>query len=317
MKYVKRTLGIILSIIIIIILFKVIDINDIILSLKKLALPAIIGSGLFYTLSYIFRAVRFKILLQKKLSSKILFTVVCLHNFFNNILPARTGEISYVYLLKRRKIETSRGISSLFIARILDVLFILVLLLSAVPFLYKRLSMPATVLIIFILVLLILTPFLLLEFKTGFIKIVKKILLALKLKKKTSEKLIGKTEEMIESLRVIKSKKIFIKTFISTILIIGSQYGFYYLILHGLGIELSAFSMVLALGVVMLAGILPVQGIAGIGTYEGAWALSLIFLGIAKETAIVAGFVIHIMQVLFLVLLGLFGFLISLKQKFK
>ncbi|NPA53179.1 MAG: UPF0104 family protein, partial [Aquificae bacterium] len=43
-----------------------------------------------------------------------------------------------------------------------------------------------------------------------------------------------------------------------------------------------------------LTTILPIHGIAGIGTYEGGFAGVLIFLGVDKETAFLASVFVHI-----------------------
>ena len=48
-----------------------------------------------------------------------------------------------------------------------------------------------------------------------------------------------------------------------------------------------------------LAAALPIHGIAGFGTFEGAWALAFIQLGFTREHAIVTGILAHALSQLF------------------
>ncbi|MBU6415524.1 flippase-like domain-containing protein, partial [Patescibacteria group bacterium] len=47
------------------------------------------------------RALRFRFLLDKKLSFLDFLNIVFVHSFLSNNLPARSGEMSYVYLIKK------------------------------------------------------------------------------------------------------------------------------------------------------------------------------------------------------------------------
>jgi len=55
----------------------------------------LIAGFVLYACSYLFRALRFHILLNREVGMKNLFSIVCVHNMANNILPARTGELSF------------------------------------------------------------------------------------------------------------------------------------------------------------------------------------------------------------------------------
>ena len=57
----------------------------------------IIGLG-FYVLNTALRAFRFQMLLQSdRLPFHQLFKISCFHAFFNYLLPARSGELSFIY----------------------------------------------------------------------------------------------------------------------------------------------------------------------------------------------------------------------------
>jgi uncharacterized membrane protein YbhN (UPF0104 family) len=73
-------------------------------------------------------------------------------------------------------------------------------------------------------------------------------------------------------------------------------------------IDISFFVVVLGFCLVMLTYILPVQGLLGFGTTEGAWALVLIIFGFTKEQAIATGIVFHILSLFYTGLLGIWGY---------
>lgn len=316
MRYRKLFLALLISVFILFFLFKIVNISDILFALKKIPVVMILLSGMFYLLSYVFRVIRFKTLNKTRIGFKSLFIVVCLHNFFNNILPARIGELSYIYLLKKRKIPISQAAASLLIARLLDLLFILMIILAIIPFFLKGMKIYwfQIVALIIILIAVITLPFLIMRFKKLLTNILLRILLLMNLNESRIKKIIIKAEEMIDSLDIIKSKRVFLKSGISTLLIIASQYLFFYFILLGLGVNLNSLKIIMAVAIVFIIYIFPVQGVVGFGTYEGAWAISLIFLGISKEPAVTAGFVMHIIQIVFFVALGILGFLLSYRQ---
>ncbi|MEA2037366.1 MAG: lysylphosphatidylglycerol synthase transmembrane domain-containing protein [Nanoarchaeota archaeon] len=317
MKYKKRTFAVLISIVILFFLFRIIDFSDIISGLEKLPFEVILLSGFFYTLSYVFRTIRFKTLNKGRISFMEFFPIVCMHNFFVCILPARTGELSYVYFLRKRKIPLEQAISTLIVARVLDILVMLVIVLLTILFINKELSVTWVEVFfpVIILISIISVPFLILKLKERFVNVLMKLLLMLNLKKKIINRITKKTGDSIESLKLIKSKGIFIKSIISTFLIIFSQFGFYYLILYGVGIGLSLSKIIGVVIIAVVMSLIPIQGIVGIGTYEGIWAISLIFAGITKEVAVTTSFVMHIMNILFFAILGLLGFLLQLYIK--
>jgi len=54
-----------------------------------------------------------------------LFKIVCVHNMMNNLLPARTGEVSYIYLINKvHERDISEGIATLVVARVFDFIVI-------------------------------------------------------------------------------------------------------------------------------------------------------------------------------------------------
>jgi len=75
-----------------------------------------------YAASYAGRALRFKLLLKGFAPPYAgLLCTATLHNLFNAAMPARTGELSYIYLVRTKfRIPTANGVASLVAARVLD-----------------------------------------------------------------------------------------------------------------------------------------------------------------------------------------------------
>ncbi len=248
MAYKKRIFAVLISIIILFLLFRIVDIGDIIDGLKKISFTTILLAALFYTLSYVFRATRFKSLNKKKINLSSLFIVVCLHNFYNNLFPARTGEFSYIYLMKKRNIPIGQGAGSLIIARLLDLLFILIIILGMLFIIRESSSyLIQGAILIIPLVLVISLPFLVIRFQKGLIRKLKLFLSWISLNEQGAKNIISKFEETIDSLDIIKSKRVSLETGISTLLIVASQYCFFYFILLGLGINLNFTKIILNL----------------------------------------------------------------------
>ena len=80
-----------------------------------------------------------------------------------------------------------------------------------------------------------------------------------------------------------------------------------YLIFSGIGVTTSLVLVVLASSVFSLLTSIPIQGIVGLGTTEAFWTVALIAIGIPSETAIIAGFVQHLIALIYISLLGVYG----------
>ncbi|WP_269849783.1 lysylphosphatidylglycerol synthase transmembrane domain-containing protein [Methanosarcina horonobensis] len=95
--------------------------RGLIATIKNIDKTYLVLGFFLYVLSYLLRGLRFHILLDKKISLTDLFHIVCVHNMVNSILPARSGELSYIYILKKyHDKSTGEGVATLMVARVLD-----------------------------------------------------------------------------------------------------------------------------------------------------------------------------------------------------
>lgn len=258
----------------------------------------------FLILANFFRACRFKVLSQKPLTSYKLFNIVCVHDFLLNVLPLRTGEFSYLYLMKRNsQMPVAEGLSSLIISRSFDFLIIFLLFLISMPLVLEgKIKFFGQISLYFsiFLVLLIAAIFSILFFRNAFYRLARKIF-----KKTFIQRKIG---EFLASMQILKSAKIILFSTIASLLIWLSAFFAFFFIVQSVGFNLNFLEIIFVFSLPLLLSVLFVQGIAGLGTLEGSWAAGFAVLGIAKGTAIASSFMIHAVILFFLIILAIFGF---------
>jgi len=261
-----------------------------------------------YSLGYLFRAIRFRMLLGDKITLKDAYPIVCLHYMANNILPARLGELSYIYLVKKlHQIPTAEGIASLTIARVFDLIALSSLLFFSAVFVE---NVPALIAQSFVVAgALMLVPVIFVFFVVHggrrFVGLVEKILIALNLRRfRKSEFILEKSLEIIDCFHVVKSRKVILYTLVNSFAVWLFIYLMNFSLLRGIGMNLALPIVILGSTFSVLTNIAPVPSVASIGIYEGVWALAFISLGIPKEAAIFSGFVAHIMMLVYVAILS-------------
>ncbi|MEA3254630.1 MAG: lysylphosphatidylglycerol synthase transmembrane domain-containing protein, partial [Candidatus Altiarchaeota archaeon] len=293
------------------ILLSQIDVRYLFIVISSISPAHLLLGFILYSLCYLFRTLRFALILNKKVNLKDLFLIVCVHNMANYLLPARTGEFSYVYLLKKSQgIRGSEGVATLMLARIFDVISISLIFFTSV---FMVRSLPPIVSnaisgVAFSLLFIVLFLVYLLYYGNRFTVLITGVCSKLNLLRfHLVDFLLEKLKEIVGNLSSIRSKKTVFYFFIYSIFIWSSLYSMIYVLLDGMSIHLGTWVVILGSTFAILTGILPVQGLGGFGTYEGAWAVVFIPLGISKETAIASGFAVHILFLLYSMILGSLG----------
>jgi len=219
-----------------------------------------------YSLSQVGRTLRWKILLGNAPVAK-LFLVNSANILFNNLLPARTGELSWFYYTRRLGLGFGVSLWTFLAGRLYDLLALAVLFLIS----YLLVSAPPLVLPAAgaVLTASLLIPYL---------------RLALPARGK-----LGEFRTFLErELTPIVSLKLLIVSFLSLFLKALSLY-----ILAGylMGVDLFLFTFGFAGG--ELTTVLPVHGFMGFGTYEAGFVLPLKAVGLEVKDALKAGFLSH------------------------
>jgi uncharacterized membrane protein YbhN (UPF0104 family) len=244
------------------------------------------------------RAVRFWILLGRRVPILLVGGITLVRNLFVDLLPARLGELSFVYLLvKKAGCPMEDGLAALVLGFLLDLIALAPLLglavlavgpagewpigwlvassavLAAAAYGALRLAAPVAVAVAGLIE----------RHAGGRLGVVaeKLRLLALSLVRAQTEGVLlpGLAVSMV--LRLCKY---------------GSIYCLILSIMTPLGYTregLEFFKVFLAAASAEMAAALPVHGLAGFGTYETAWTISLVQLGIPREHAVVSGILGH------------------------
>lgn len=295
-----------------------IQIADIITTVADIDSLYLIAGFLLYVCSYLFRALRFHILLNRDVGIRGLFSIVCVHNMMNNLLPARTGELSYMYLLKKvhnRSLE--EGIATLTIARILDFITISLIFFSSALLIA---DVPATLTHVFsgivaCLVLAVLFLFSLVYRREKCICTIESIAENLNLKRfRLTNYLLEKMSKTIDSIAVIRSRRVILSSFLLSFMIWCALYSMIAVVLKGMHLDLSITVIILGSTFSIFTNVLPIPSVGAFGIYEGAWTVAFMSLGVCKECAVISGFGVHIISFMYFVLLGSYGILVMKRE---
>jgi hypothetical protein len=306
-KSIKITLGFIFSIIITYFLLRIVSLNELVRTISESDKGLILLALFVYFLIAIGRAIRFQKVSRLK-SLKSTFSIVCIHNFLNNVMPFKTGELSYPVMIKRKfNIPFSKALSDLALVRFFDLMALGTFLILAILFslqyfnnllLYASLSL----ILVFIAFLII--------YKMG--KIVRSR------RTNFNNKLINKISNFI--LLVLsnlsrRNKKEIVFIAIFSFIIFSLLFFVAYLLIRALGLEIPIYLVIIGGALSVLATLIPIQGPLNLGTVELGFIFPFVIYGIIKEQAISVSFGYHLFVLIFSLLLFFVGFSIFNSKK--
>jgi uncharacterized membrane protein YbhN (UPF0104 family) len=270
------------------------------------------------------RAWRYKWLLQPRpITWGNMFLVTFIRNCFDDLLPARIGSLSYIYVLnKRLKFSFESAASTFVVSFVLDFLTLSPFLALAIFIVGLGASSVSTAALLilsfffFIIILVILWQIIpifraALNLYRSFLKILKAG------QKKRARHSIAKLEMILDSLAEIKAKKIYVPLFLLSLLIrLGKYVSLYFLLFailrsHGfLMKDLSFWKTILGITGAEMTSALPVKGLADFGTWESAWAVAFRLMNFEAGLAILSGIAVHLITNFFEYSLGFLSILI-------
>jgi uncharacterized membrane protein YbhN (UPF0104 family) len=308
-----------------------IELKEFMQTFSRIYIPGLLGFMFIALIGATLRAWRYKwLLFPHPTKWRDVFLVTFIRNLFVDFFPARMGSLSYVYVLnKSMKYSFESASSSFVVAFILDFLTLSPFLAFAIIVVgLGRTSISNTTLlaisfVFFFLVFLVYWKLakivgIALNFYRWFLHVIKQD------EKKWAAASIQKIHSTIYELNKIRERKIGWPLFVLSLGIRLAKYSSLFLLLyallrsHGFSLESLSFSKtILGITGAELTSALPVKGIGGFGTWESAWALTLILMGFEKRIAILSSGV-HLITNLFEYVLGIGSilFLTVFRKKF-
>lgn len=284
---------------------------DILHAVASISLVSLVSALLFYLFSNILRALRFKLLVSRRYCISFLLDIVHMTNLLYWLLPGKSNEIAYVYLMKRSKTSVAEGIASIIVARIFDFFAIITFFLIAIFFIEPSKTLAPilwTAFTIIFLVAVFLALFI--TFENRFVSILVYVLRRSNVTRyRFIQVLVKELQAISKAITKVKSRNILGGLLAYSYAIWFAYFIFYYILIAAVGIKLTVAAVVVGITLNIIAATIPVKGIGSLGTYEGYWTLSFILLGVSKELAIASSFATHAVSLLFAALLGIYSFI--------
>jgi uncharacterized membrane protein YbhN (UPF0104 family) len=274
----------------------------------------VVISALSYILANLARAERFVALESEPVKKRsVLLWIVCLHGFFNHILPMRLGELTFLhYSRKYRKLKLAQASSYLMMARYLDigaliVIVIVCAMLSRIDEIRKWSG-------------IIGIPVLALWFCFGFTGNFISRYLALWLirkgrsKKRLKQKIFIALGMVACEIARIKKRTLMHCFFWSVVTWLCIMMCMYFGLLATRNFFPPEVAILGASGAI-LTTLLPINTSGTIGTYEVGWAIGYSKLGMPIAEAVATGLVVHLLLLVYTSMLALISRMCLIRSK--
>ncbi|WP_174591667.1 lysylphosphatidylglycerol synthase transmembrane domain-containing protein [Methanocella conradii] len=309
-KNLARWLVVPIALLLIIVLLMQISLSDIVNAFLSISPQFLALSFILYVLLYVFRAIRFRLMLKSRAGYGTLFNIVCLHMLANSILPFKTGELAFVYLSKARMdLQAGIGLATVAIARMFDALAVCVLFVLALVMTRGKTDIftEAEPLVLTMAVLLIVGIVLAIWYGRQLLDVINR-LLGIKVFGWLPLPLIrSKLEEVVDYYSSPDSQsKVLIIFGLSLLIWIMASLSMSILAVN-MGLGIGIWAIIAATMVSVMFSALPIHGIASLGTTELILSAAFMALGAPKDAAISSAFAIHLMVLMFTALLSIYA----------
>ncbi len=302
--------------------FKNVSISELGSALKSVRYIYLLPAFFLVTVTFIFRAMRWRYLVRsvKDVKTSRLFSPLIV-GFMGNILPARAGELIRAYLLgKRENISFSASFATIFMERLMDMLMFLLMLVGVLFFSADTFSqgnaggnhdlmgyMIKFGWISFIGTMGIFSFSVLLQYKNEWA--VKLVDFCTKpLPHKWREKIFGMVHSFTDGLKILKDIRGFTASLLLSVLVWVSATFTYYPLYLAFGIEagLPVISslIILCLTIGIFISLFPTPGF--LGAFQAACVVALHDLfGVSKAVAVSYGIIAWLVTMGFIIVVGL------------
>ncbi len=263
---------------------------------------------LVYLMNYIFRMIRFKILLSLSDIPIIpLLGVTHLYGMYLYLMPSKFGEVTFPILLKRRlKVDIMTSTGSLIAARLFD-FFSIALILVVVLFTYWRVVPTNLHLVSAAFCGLVIILFIFFYWMVRNPSKVNSFLEMIKSRQPIIEKIKTFIAGVYDGTRIVEEQKQYLILIALSLAIWLCVNGNFYLITISLGYSFNFFQIIVVSIIMIPVTLFPIQGFANIGAHELGWVTVFTLFDYPYDAALNIAISSHIIQVFFVLLLGLIG----------
>ncbi len=297
-------------------LSKLRNLSDILETLRSIPIKVLLFAFAIYFLSLPFKALRYRLILDVNVKLHRLVSIVSLQTFWTNILPMRTGEFSYVYLLKRdEKVSATKGIASLMSASIIDVLLILIIM-TGMAWGFRRDLLEQSnlsywilfVLPLFGIAIILSTAIVFLFLSDVGVRAVEKVATsARRIRITILARLVESFAELLREVTDLSLNWRLLGIIGCSIANLGLRFSMQCYLVQAMKMDLGIIEIMFALSFTSFFNMFPIQTLGNFGTVEVPWILALTGLGVSGEYAIISGFSLHILTLFYSLLLGAYG----------
>ena len=274
----------------------------------------LIAAFLIYFISNYFKSVRYSAMMETyHISAFNMFSVTAYQNFFNQILPARTGELTLIYYLKKTAgTDVPKGLHILLITRIYDLIIVAIFFISSVFIYFGRNASQ----------MLLIAGICLLIFSIVSLFNLKLIARIVRISYNWSINQFGLSEKPVfvklkENIEILESEFSSYDTvrqspllIFTSILVWITQYALAYFVIISLNINIGLVQSIVGSTGQVMANVLPVNSFGSIGTLEAGWTAGYLFAKMGLENAVISGLGYHIITIMSSLVLALLCYVI-------
>lgn len=304
-KRLRQGLPLLGGVALIVLLLRQIDPRDVLTLLLNLDVRYLLLGAGWYALTNLLRAFRFGALLvyaDRRQAAGLLPEMFAM-NFLNNVLPARSGELSFPYfMLTRHDTRVGESATVLVLARVFDYLAVACLFVLFAWFELGNLAPQAARIIgaVILLLLISVTLLLLAPWLADFaFKLVQRLFRAEERANSRAARFLAKAQEqIIPTLQRVRNLRIYAAALGWSLLVWLAMFACFTAFLSAIRLPQPYALVIVGSTFATLAKALPLVTIGGFGAHEAGWALGFSLTGMETATAITSGFAVNILILL-------------------
>ena len=249
----------------------------------------------FYAFNQSLKTWRFSYYLGGQISVGQLMPIVWIHSFWNNILPYRSGELTYVYLLRQtRAVSDGQNLMSLLAARSFDTLALLILIGGVTLLIFPAQSrqlwaLQLTGTLSFILAT-IAALLLLVLFNPQAVALCHNLQTRLPAR---GQPVMSKLAEAVAALQRLRNPVALGSFTVLSLIVWFTDILYVWCVFQAARLPLTPFQALFICAFPVLAALLPIQTPAGLGIFEGTVTGGLLLLGLPRGAALQGSVLLH------------------------